>query len=195
MVEVMVLRQMGKNDVNLQTVRELIESRVPVLYEQQRTGEVVWLLFLAISLKVEIRARCLEGYFNDDVALVALQIADAKKKGLIKGTVDYSIWNKSLTSDGLQSGMWLYSYEATLKGLTKSNKDSHVTNHKYFKHLFDRDIEFYRSGGGISSIGATLKKRKKENDDIAKLLSDFEDDFSFDADEIDDDDTDEIDVY
>jgi hypothetical protein len=75
-----------------------------------------------------------------------------------------------------------------LKGLNKSTKTNHVTGHSYYSELYEKKIEFYRSGRGISSISDVLKKRKKENDDTAKLFGDFDEDHDFDIDEVDEDD-------
>jgi hypothetical protein len=82
----------------------------------------------------------------------------------------------------------VYAYETTLKGLNKSTKTSHVLGHKYYGRLYEKKIEFYRSGLGIASISDVLKKRKKENDDTAKLLGDFGEGHDFDIDEVDEDD-------
>jgi hypothetical protein len=57
--------------------------------------------------------------------------------------------------------------------------------HRYYGHLFERKIEFYRSGQGISSIADFLKRKKKENDNIAKLIGGFDEDHDFDIDEVD----------
>jgi hypothetical protein len=185
LVEIFILRQLAKSDVSVGAVRELIHFRLPILHEQARNGEVSWLLFLARALKIKIKAEAVEPFFYDNDALAAVQIADLRKQGLTKGTIDRSHWNKSLSEDGLHSDMWLYAYEGTLKNLTGTKKKTHVTNHRYFKHLLAKKIEFYRSPDGIYSMSSTLRRLRKENDSTAKLLTDFKDDLTFDIDELD----------
>jgi len=127
----------------------------------KKNGEAVWFLFLVITLKLEISAKCLRGFFDEDDPLIALLIADAVAKGLIQGAVSFARWNRSLTAESLDGPMWLYAYETTLKSINTSSKTSHVTGHRYFGNLYDKKIEFYRSGEGIYSISSVLKKRKK----------------------------------
>jgi Reverse transcriptase (RNA-dependent DNA polymerase) len=185
LVEIFILRQSTKHDLGISNIRDLVESRLPALCEQQKNGEAVWLLFLVITLKLEISAKCLRSFFDEDDPLVALLVADAVAKGLVQGSVSFVRWNKSLTLEGLDGPMWLYAYETTLKSINNFSKTSHVTGHRYFRQLYDKKIEFYRSGEGIYSISSVMKKRKKENADVAKLLGIFDVDLNFDVDEID----------
>jgi hypothetical protein len=188
LVEIFVMRAAAKNDLGKSLIGDLVESRLPALCDQQKSGEAAWLLFLVISLKIPISSRCLKGYFDEDDPVIALLIADSVSAGLVSGSVSFSRWNKSLTNEGLDGSMWLYAYETTLKGLNNSTKASHILGHKYYGRLYEKKIEFYRSGMGIDSISEVLKKRKKENEDNAKLFSDFDEDHDFDIDEVDEDD-------
>ena len=186
LVEIFILRESTKHDLGVSYIRDLVKSRLPTLCEQQKNGEAAWLLFLVIALKLEISAKCLRGFFDEDDPLIGLLVADAVAKGLVQGLVSFARWNKSLTAESLEGPMWLYAYETTLKSINKSSKTSHVTGHRYFRELYDKKIEFYRSGEGMYSISSVLKKRKKENADVAKLLGIFDVDLNFDVDEIDD---------
>ena len=112
-------------------------------------------------------------------------MADARHKGLIDGTVNFTHWNTFLTEDGLNSHMWLYAYETTLKNINGSVKKKHVTDHDYFRHLFKKKIEFYRSDVNFYEFSPLLKKMKYENLAKLKLIDDFEEDLSFDIDEVD----------
>ena len=197
LVEIFILRNSTKHDLDGSNIRDLVESRLPTLCEQQKSGEAIWLLFLVVTLKLQISSKCLRGLLDEDDPLIAVLIADAFAKGLIQGAVSFTRWNKSLTDEGLDGPMWLYAYETTLKSINKSSKTSHVTGHRYFGRLYDKKIEFYRSGEGIYSITSVLKKLKKENAVTAKLFSIFDVDLNLDVDDIDEDDflDSEDDVY
>ena len=53
-VEIFIIRHMTKADLTMDLVRDLIQSSLPVLCEQQKNGEAIWLLHLAISLKIPL---------------------------------------------------------------------------------------------------------------------------------------------
>lgn len=199
MVEIFILRHQHKGDVSLPTVTSFIEARLPLLCDHQRSGEVYWLLFMAIAMEIKIDSSSIEGFFNEEVALSALMISDAYSKGLINGKVNFSTWNKHFTTDDLDGEMWLYAYEATLKGLPGATAgDGFIRNHKYFSKLLDKKIDFYRSGEGVMSINRVLHRRKLENaasKRIAAKLEKFPVLDAGDIDEIDDDLFDDEELY
>lgn len=187
LVELFILREQSGHGVSTKTLASFVEARLPLLCDQRRNGEAVWLLFMAIVLKIPLKARSVEPYFTENDPLIALLIADAKSQQLISGKVDFSNWNKHLTTDSLDDEMWLYAYESTLKNLnTSSTGDGFVRAHRYFSKLLERKIEFYRSGEGVSDISSILHRRRLENAAAHRIAADFDEDFSFEIDELDD---------
>lgn len=186
LVELFVARHEKRSDVGLGTVASFIETRLPLLCEQRRNGEAAWLLFMLNTLNIKIRARSVEAYFNEKDPLIALLIADAKENQRITGSIDYTTWNQHLDTENLDDEMWLYAYEATLKNLTHSTAgDAFVKKHRYFSRLLEKEVEFYRSGQGLLSIQRTLKSRRRENAAAQRITADFDQDFIFDIDEVD----------
>lgn len=59
--------------------------------------------------------------------------------------------------------MWLYAYESTLKNLNGMSKDQYITSDKYFRELYSRKIEFYRSGSFYMNANDILGKVRFEN--------------------------------
>jgi hypothetical protein len=150
---------------------------------------------MANMLNLRIRARSVEPYFHENDPLIALLIADAKSKRRIVGRVDYKAWNQQLSTDSLDEEMWLYAYEATLKNLTNATVgDAFIKKHKYFARLFEKKVEFYRSAGGVLSIRDILHRRRVDNSAARRIAADFNEDLTFDIDEVDEtEDSDEMD--
>jgi hypothetical protein len=102
--------------VQVVILTEFIENRISVMARANRTGEIIWLLFLAIRLSLTLSARRLAPLFSIENAFVALLVVCLDVRGLVQGTVDRALWDRSLTADGLRSPMWLYAYEAVTQG-------------------------------------------------------------------------------
>lgn len=186
LVELFVARQLKYRDVELQTVTSFIETRLPLLCEQRRNGEAAWLLFLANALNIKIKARSVEPFCQENDPLVALLISDAEASARVVGSVDHTIWNRHLKTDSLDEEMWLYAYEATLKNLTAASAgDAFIRQHPYFARLYEKKIEFYRSSHGVLAIHDILHRRRLDNAAVRRVTADFDVDFSFDIDEID----------
>ncbi|TIL63407.1 RNA-directed DNA polymerase [Mesorhizobium sp.] len=188
LVEIFIIRHLTKADLTIDLIQDLVQSSLPVLCEQQKAGEAIWLLHLAISLGIPLKTKVLKPFLAEEDPLIAVLIADARSKGLVEGNISFSHWNTFLTADGLNSHMWLYAYETTLKGINGTTKIKHVTDHEYFRYLYKKKIEFYRSSQDFYKLAPLLKKMKNENLAKSKLVDDFELDLSFDIEEIDFDD-------
>jgi hypothetical protein len=130
MVELFILRSLAKGDVSIGRLGAFVSSRLPELIASQKIGEVCWLLFLCIALKVSVKAATLAELFSVEDGAAAILVSDAGRAGLITGKIDQSTWNRSLTADGLNSSMWLYAYESTLKKLNGVASEAHVTGHR-----------------------------------------------------------------
>ncbi|MBB4398831.1 RNA-directed DNA polymerase [Bradyrhizobium sp. ERR14] len=162
MLEVLILRHLDRKDVGVERVGAFVAARIPTLTRLQKRGEICWLLFLCICLKAPIRAAAISELFDVEDSAIAILISDAKRLGLIQGGIDQSLWDRSLTADGLRSSMWLYSYESALKNLNSSGSKAHVTADPYFGPMLALDVEFYRSGSSHMNRNALLARLRLE---------------------------------
>ena len=87
LIEACLLRQVAHGDVRVESVKEFIENRIPVLARANRTGEIIWFLFLAIRLRLTLSASRLAPLFEVDNALVALLVVYLDAQSLITGSV------------------------------------------------------------------------------------------------------------
>jgi hypothetical protein len=150
----------------------------------------VWLLFLMNCLGVKLTRAAGKRVVEIEDGAIAVLVADANASGLTEDTIKLSLWNRSLTQDGLRSSMWLYAYEGTLKKLNGAGSDQHVTEDKYFSELYKRKIEFYRSGSFHMNASDILGKVRLENlrkhilsSNLAINLAEDVDDFDHETEE------------
>lgn len=185
-IEILLLRHLDKKDVATQRIGGFVAARLPTLARLQKNGEICWLLFLCISLWAPIRASAVSELFDVNDGAVAVLVTDANRLGVIQGAIDRQSWDRSLTTDGLRSQMWLYAYESALKGLSGTGSKAHVTSDPYFGPLFALNIEFYRSGPFHMNRNALLARLRFERlrqqlqqaaveNDLAEDFDDFED--------------------
>jgi hypothetical protein len=102
--------------------------------------------------------------------------------------VDFSVWNDSCDADGLRGQMWLYAYEATLRGIAAGANSAFLEQDSYFATLYSRKVHFLNIDDGFTSLATTLRKLQGDNDRTRRVRADFLDDFDVDIDEYDDDD-------
>ncbi len=162
-LEAIILRQLSRNDVSKPLLTDFVNSRIPVLADLQKNGEIIWLLFLCLSLNLALRPKTVARLISIEDGAIALLVADARRSELIPPTTDFKLWNASLTGEGLNGPMWLYAYESTLKRLNGVTSQTHVTGHPYFQFLAQKKIEFYRSGLFHFSAHAILRAQQMEN--------------------------------
>jgi hypothetical protein len=186
MFEILILRHIDKRDVAVDRIGSFVAARLSTLTQLQKHGEICWLLFLCISLQAPIRAAAVSELFAVEDGAIAILISDAKRLGVIQGSIDQSSWDRSLTIDGLRSSMWLYAYESTLKGLNSTGSKVHVTSDPYFGPLLALNVEFYRSGSFHMNRSALLLRLRLERlrhqiqeaaveQDLAEDFVDFDD--------------------
>lgn len=187
LVETLILRQTERHDVDRDNIQGFLEQRLPALAQESRTGEIIWLLFLAIRLELTLPATSLQRLFKIENSMVALLIAYANSKELTSGVVDFRTWNQSANAIGLKSPMWLFAYETALKGINPHASDRFVKDDPFFSLLYAKKISFLSMESGFTSIATTLRTKRLDNLRIKKLRQDFVDDFEFDLDEFDDD--------
>jgi hypothetical protein len=188
LVELCILRQVEQGDVDLDNLKEFVDHRIPVLARANRTGEIIWLLFLAIRLNVVLAQNAATPLYSMQNAMVALLVAFAASRQLVSGQVDFSVWNDSCDADGLRGQMWLYAYEATLRGIAAGANSAFLEQDSYFATLYSRKVHFLNIDDGFTSLATTLRKLQGDNDRTRRVRADFLDDFDVDIDEYDDDD-------
>lgn len=186
LVELIILRHRRHGDVDVESVRDFIEHRVPTLAMEDRSGELIWLLFLMLALDIGISASRLNPLFRVEDPMCALLISLADNRGLVRGAIDQSTWNQSLNAAGLESSMWLYAYQGPRLGIVPGGTLDHIENHPYFSILHQRDIGFFSIDGGIDAIDSGMARRRVDNLHAMRLRAAF----AHIGDPIDDDDWD-----
>ncbi|TAZ42059.1 RNA-directed DNA polymerase [Rhizobium ruizarguesonis] len=192
-VEIFILRQIESGDVDLGNLKDFLDHRLPALARANRTGEIIWLLFLAIRLEMAISVNAANSLLPIDNAMVGLLAALAKSRTLIHGQFDLTSWNSSHTPDGLKGPMWLYAYQTALQGLVPGIDTAFVEQDPYFSPLFAKKVSFLRIENGFGSVANTIQSLRSENERINRVRTDFLQDFTVNIEDYDDDDFEEDD--
>src|SRR5262249_48295829 len=90
-LEILILRHLDKKDVGVDRIGSFVAARIPALARVQKRGEICWLLFLCICLNATIRAAAVSELFAVEDSAIAILISDAKRLGLVQGTIDQSL--------------------------------------------------------------------------------------------------------
>ncbi|MCT4334643.1 RNA-directed DNA polymerase [Paracoccus sp. YLB-12] len=189
LVELLIERHRDQNDVDIEGVRDFLDHRIPTLALEDRTGELIWLLFLMIALEVRIDAQRFERLYSLEEPMCALLLSAADARGLIIGTIDRSLWNRSLTAEGLRGSMWLYAYEGPRHNIVGHGSTAHIEQDPYFSILHARGVDFLSVEAGLESItGAMRVRRRADNLHHARMRRDFIDDFDVEEWDIGDED-------
>jgi len=189
LVEACLLRQAARSDVEIGIMKEFIENRIPNLARTNRTGEIIWLLLLAIRLNIRMSARHFEPLFGIENAFVALLIVFYASKGLTEGSINTALWNRSLTADGLRGPMWLYAYEAVTRGYIAGQSNAFIVNDPYFSLLQSRRVQFLDVERGFTSLSSTLRGLRNENAQLTRLRQAIRD---HNFDDLDEDEDEEV---
>ncbi|MBR0663074.1 RNA-directed DNA polymerase [Roseomonas hellenica] len=187
LVEITILREIERSDVDRGKLAEFLEHRLPVLARENRSGEIIWFLFLAARLRISLSAKSLEPLSELENAMVALLIAQCVNFGIVDGLVNFTLWNRSLTDAGLRSGMWLYAYESVGLGINPGLSTTFIEKDAFFAPILAKNIRFLLIESGFTSINNTLRSLKGDNARLKRVRDDFMDDFSFELDDLDDD--------
>lgn len=169
LVEVCLLRQISHHDVQSDVLIEFIENRLPVLASGNRTGEIIWLLFMAARLRLPLSAAKLKPLYAMENGFVALLVALLDRRGLVNGAIDRRLWDTSLNQDGLRGPMWLYAYEAVGAGLLPGASDAFILSDPYFSLLHSKKIRFLDIDRGYSSVTSVLRGLRQENERLRRL--------------------------
>ena len=173
LVEILVERHQTKNDVDIESLRDFLKHRIPTLALEDRTGELIWLLFLMIALEVKLDAQCFERLYSLEEPMCALLVSIAANRELVKGKIDPAVWNLSLNSDGLEGAMWLYAYEGPRLGVIQNATTAHIEKHAYFSILYKKKIGFLSIEDGISAVSEGMTRRRVDNAHHARVRNRF----------------------
>lgn len=182
LVEIMILRQRAHNDVNIAALSDFIAARLPVLGSSQRTGEIIWLLYLACALRIKIQASALSMCLRLPNALVAILVTHAEVAGLIEGAIDRSFWQSYAKKAGLRSAMFLFAYEAALKGW--ETESAYCEDDEFYGLLLREQLSFFDVEHTSKDLSQVLKERQRENQ-LSRLRASW-DDFTPDPEDDDD---------
>jgi hypothetical protein len=185
LVEACLLRQVAHRDVQVEILTEFIENRIPILARANRTGEIIWLLFLVIRLGLTLSARRLTPLFSIENAFVALLVVCLNARGLVQGNVDRALWDLSLTADGLRSPMWPYAYEAVTQGFLPGVNDGFIAQDAYFTLLRAKRVQFLDITRGYASIATTLRRLRNENERLRRMREAIQDEDFAELDDLD----------
>jgi hypothetical protein len=186
LVEITLLRHIERNDVEVPKLAEFLEHRLPILARENRTGEIVWFLFLAARLRISLSAKSVEPLAEIENSMVALLTALCVNRQLIGGAVNFTNWNSALSAQGLKGSMWLYAYESVGLGINPQASAAFIEADPYFSLLHAKKIRFLSIATGFTSITTTLRSLRGDNVRLQRVRDDFLDDFMFELDEIDD---------
>ncbi len=191
LVEVLVLREIEHGDLERAKLSGFLERRLPELAQENRTGEIIWLLLLVVRLELELPSSRLAPLFQLENSMVALMLTYAANQGTLSGAVDHSTWQQHLSGEGLKGPMWLYAYETIRNGTNPSTDRTFIEQDPFFSALLNRNIKFFDPERGFTSIGSELRLRRAENTRARILRQDFLDDFDIDLLEFDEDEPDQ----
>lgn len=190
LVEILILRQVEEGDVDLLNLKDFLDHRITALSRADRTGEIIWLLFLSIRLHIVLSETTTASIFETNNAMVALLAAVANSRQLLDGPADFSAWNASHDTQGLKSPMWLYAYETARTGIVAGTNAAFLQQDPYFALLLSKDVSFFDINAGFESIGNTLRILRNDNERTRRIHDDFMEDFDVEIDDYDDDDYD-----
>jgi hypothetical protein len=191
LVEIVLLRHRAHNDVDMAALSDFIAARLPMLGASQRTGEIIWLLYLACSLRISIKAESLSMCLRMPNAMVAILVTHAEVSGLIEGAIDRSFWRSYATKNGLRSAMFLFAYESALKGW--ETESAYCEDDEYYGLLYREKMSFFDVEHTFKDLSQVLKERRRANR-LSRLRASW-DEFTPDPDdEFDDFDVDDFEM-
>lgn len=185
LVETILVRHKTRGDIDISALSDFISARLPMLGANQRTGEILWLLYLACVLRITIKADALLLCLRMPNALIAILVTHAETEGLIEGAVDRSYWRSYANSEGLRSNMFLFAYEAAVKGWEEDV--AYCENDDFYGLLYKQDLSFFDITHTVKDLSQVLKERRRENQlsRIQAAWNDFTPDPDDDFDDVD----------
>jgi hypothetical protein len=185
LVEILILREVERGDVDRVKLSGFLERRLPELAQENRTGEIIWLLLLIIRLEIRVSSAAISPLTRIENSMVALMVTYANHRGFITGAIDQSIWQMHLTSQGLRSPMWLYAYESVRNQTNSMTDKTFIEQDPFFSIILRKNVAFFDPFKGFESISSTLRRRRSENNRSDILRRDYLDDFEIELLEFD----------
>ncbi|MEF3135647.1 RNA-directed DNA polymerase [Rhizobium sp. 268] len=174
LVEALLLRQAARNDLDMSALSDFIAARLPVLGANQRTGEIIWLLYLACALDIKIDGEALSMCVRIPNPMIAMLATFAEAQGLINGAIDTSYWQSYANSEGLRSNMFLFAYEAARNEW--QNDVSYCESDPFYGLFLHEKMSFFNMTSAKRDLSQVLKERQRENR-VSKLIA-AQDDFT-----------------
>lgn len=138
----------------LEEIREFIRQQIELHGRAAHISEVCWLLFWSRETGTALRASRLTDIVRLRSSVCALLVLDLIQRRLVTGAIDIEYWRSFANDAGLQSEMWLLSYEATKQGLWPARVPmAYLREHQFFGDLHRADVEFYDSGAVARRFG------------------------------------------
>lgn len=159
-VEIILARHFGFNDIDRTGLQEFLVGRLPILAEQRRHGEAIWLLYLCKSINLPLPFSALAGFISDRNACTDILLMHLLDGGLIQGKFDVSVL-RSAPDDALTGDLWLYYFEALARGWV--NDDTLLERNPLYAPLFAHGIRLSSFENRNNSLEAFLKDRMLEN--------------------------------
>lgn len=171
-----------KYPINQQKIQKLIADTILRCAPFSYHFEVSWALFLAKTLKIEIRSEAAKLLGNMESSVCALLALDCQSQGLVPRGLNTNKWRRSLAADGLWSNLWLLSYEADLKGWLRPSQTQFVENDAFFSVIKSKNISFYDQTKTVNLVKTRKWPTKMAGiDEFLKLFT--EEPFSGDYDD------------
>jgi hypothetical protein len=139
-------------------ISDTVRSHAPLHHEM----EVAWSLFLAKALRVAVKKHDLDLVARMTSSVCALITLDLNSRGLVDAMPDISNWLSFANGSGLTSELWLFAYEATLKGWIPKQVPCFVENHALFGPMIKKRISFYDPDRNVSSTRSELRTSRLE---------------------------------
>lgn len=134
----------GDADMAVREIEPYILQQIPSKAASGHTEELAWLLFWAREIGLAIPCEKMTNVLALRSSVVALLTLDLWHRGLIKGALDFSLWQGFANAEGLKSEMWLVAYEATRKGWWPRRQPSDfISTHQFFSDLWGCNVQFY----------------------------------------------------
>ncbi|HEX8167950.1 MAG TPA: RNA-directed DNA polymerase [Beijerinckiaceae bacterium] len=139
-------------------ISDAIRAHAPLHHEM----EVAWSLFLAKALRIQVKRNDLELVARMTSSVCALITLDLNSRALVETMPDITNWLSFANDAGLTSELWLFVYEATLKGWIQKQVPCFVENHALFGPMIKKKISFYDPDKNVSSTKKELRISRLE---------------------------------
>jgi len=116
-------------------------------------SEVAWSLWIAIVFNCGIEEKSANAASYMDDSVVGLLLLDCAQRKLIKGSFDLSHLSSFMTGEELRNEMWLFAYEANVKGWLPNSGGDFVERDPQFALLKQEHISFYDDTAADRFVG------------------------------------------